>query len=223
MQILNKYTRNSSLGDKRMNGQEYLAYTVTLEKFILKATFAQYIEDFYAPELKLFVLPLVWDASGNPIYNALKNYDKAEDYRLMLSNNNSRETSQTDLLLLPERVLKSPLRMILLGMVVERIIPEPETFFENLNEVIRKSGLNKRIKNGLEGLQENEVEHKTQHLARQIVQKMDGIKDISYLMDYEDFEVGRDLIISNKLVEVKINKLCKEKENIEGFRISGDE
>lgn len=160
------------------------------------------IPNFYAPDFRFFLLPMVWDGSGQAIQcEPQENLDTLADLgNIILSNNNSRELSDKNPVIFSADTAEGYLNILLLGIVFDKKAELDKKAIQKLRTLVRKSNLNKLVK---ASATEQEIDKGIDQLSLHLKKKITGIIEVYGLANYR----SNELIHSFDVLELDNEKL----------------
>lgn len=146
------------------------------------------IPNFYAPDFRFFLLPVVWDGSGQAVQcEPQENLDTLADLgNIILSNNNSRELSDKNQVIFSADTAEGHLNILLLGIVFDKKAELDKKAIQELKTLVRKSNLNKLVK---ASAIEQEIDKGIDQLSLQLKKKITSIIEIYGLANYRSNEL----------------------------------
>lgn len=194
--------------DNTQHSDNNKTFVVRLKNLVIRDT-QKDIPNFYAPNLRFFLLPVVWDNSGQAVQcKPQHNLDALADLgNIVLSNNNSRELSdKNQVIFSTDNTIQGYLNILLMGIVFDEKAELNKKVIQELKTVIRKSSLNKLVKTSAG---EQEIDKIINQLSIQLKKKITGIKEIYGLV----YCRSNEIIYSYSVLELGNEKLNIQLQN----------
>lgn len=162
-------------------------YEVRLKNIIIK-NINNEIGDFYAPDLKFLLLPIVWDESGESVQCHLReNFEVLAGLgNIVLGSNNARELTDKNSVIFSSDNIHGHLGVMLAGIVFEKKTQLNKSLMNSIRKIVRKSQLNKRVRSiaSLESIDES-----IEELFEQLSTKVEKIVKIYCFANYKSDEI----------------------------------
>lgn len=161
-------------------------FTVRLKDIVINDTDKD-ISNFYAPDLKFFLFPMVWDESGNHIQcRPQESFETLSDLgNIVFGSNNTREISDKNQTIFLSDNVQGSLNMVFMGIVFDRKAELSKKLMRKIKSEIRKSKLNKLVKSMTDF---DNIDEHIVILFEQLRKKIDGITKIYWLVNYKNNE-----------------------------------
>jgi len=201
-------TLNGSLGTPS-NPKKGSTCNLLLKNLILKETNEKVIDDFYNPNLKLYVYPLIWSNYNAPIqYPSMDNDEWSESARMILSENNSRELIEGNLPMvsLPIEAEDFEINLLLLAITFKDKGIIKYKIFDKIKQVVKKSDLNKLIKQSSQKNAEK-IEQCIEKLRVNLLKLSEYLNSVECLVRYHSKSPKPETIITlcDKSLQTKIS------------------
>ncbi len=160
------------------------------------------IPNFYAPDFRFFLLPLVWDESGKSVHcEPQENLETLADLgNIVLSSNNSRELSDKNQVIFSADSIYGYLNIFFMGIVFDKKAELTKSVIRNMKTIVRKSSFNKLVKAVTDI---DKIIESIDLLLVQLKEKIEGIVEIYGLVNYR----SKELIDSTDVIELNNDKL----------------
>jgi len=183
-------------------------FIVRLKEFIIKNTDNE-ISNFYAPDLKFLLLPIVWDGSGKRVQCHLrKNFETLAGLgNIVLGSNNTRELTDKDCTIFSSENTHKHLGVLLAGIVFEKQTQLDKRLMGNIRKIVRKSRLDKLVRSGANAAS---IDESIEELFEQLSNKIEGIFKIYCLANYKSNEITQScdppspIILANDHIRIII-------------------
>jgi len=194
--------------EKETVSSESGTFTVRLKEFIIKNTDNE-ISNFYAPDLKFLLLPIVWDGSGERVQCHLrKNFETLAGLgNIVLGSNNTRELTDKDCTIFSSDNTHKHLGVVLAGIVFEKQTQLNKRLMGNIRKIVRKSRLDKLVRSGASAAS---IDASIEELFEQLSNKIEGIFKIYCLANYKSNEITQScdppspIILANDHIRIII-------------------
>lgn len=134
---------NNETGQFRKAG----TYIIRLKDIIIN-NIEKEVANFYAPDLKFFLYPIVWDESGHHIQcRPQENIEVLSDLgNIVLGANNTRELSNKNQIIFSSKDVRGQIGIVLMGIIFDKKATLNKQLMNDIKKEIRKSQLNKLIR-----------------------------------------------------------------------------
>jgi len=186
MKTFYSYTQSKEK-DKEAMPQKNGTFKVRLKDVIIKNTNNE-IGNFYAPDLKFLLLPIVWDESRERIQCHLReNFEVLAGLgNIVLGSKNTRELTDKDCVIFSSDNTCGHLGVVLAGIVFEKQTQLNKQLMSSIKKVVRKSRLNKLARLGGDV---DSIDKCIEELFEQLSSRIEGILKIYCLANYKSDEI----------------------------------
>jgi|GEM_PF-2480519 len=215
METTLKHSTNGAFHDNRpSNSQKGSTCNLLLKNLILKEASEKVIDNFYDPNLKLYIYPLVWSNDDDTIqYPSMNNDELTESARMILGENNSRELIEGNIPITSLSIGTEgfEVNLLLLAITFKDKGIIKHKIFDKIKQIVKKSDLNKLIKTSPKK-DTKKTELFIQNLKVDLLKLSKYINNIEYLVHYRNKQPKPDTIITlnDKSLRLQINMYMKE-------------
>lgn len=207
-----KYMTNGAFYENaKPNKNTKSTCNLVLKNLILNTSTSNIIDDFYNPNLKLYVYSLSWTNTTQPVQcSVLNNEELAESARMILGENNTRELIDSNMPLCTWRIEDglSKIHLLLFAITFKKskeIIRDK--LFDKIERIVKKSDLNKFVRQSSER-EVQKIDNLIEKLRTDILQLSECIDQVEPLIYHQNIQANSTIIsLENSLLNTEINIL----------------
>lgn len=177
-----------------------------LRNLILESSSRAIVEDFYDPNLTLYIYPMAWSSGSKSLQcPSLPNDELAESAKMILSENNTRELIDKDIPVLTLFDASEDFEVHLLLFAVSFRMNDiiRHKLFDKIEQVVRKSDLNKYVKQSSEQ-DARKIIDLAKELQADLLKLSEYIKQANCLMYRKGKSADSTITLTNDLLQAKI-------------------